>query len=86
MSELITALAFASALTALFTFRYSVPAWAVALYFVGFAALDYVVQGLILPPGTFPDELAWVLFAIAALFVVAGVIRRRFSPPGEGEL
>ncbi len=74
------AIAFASALTAIFAFRYRARLWVLAAYFAGFAGLEYGAQGLVLPRGALPPETAYVLFFIAALFVIAGRIQRRLAP------
>ncbi|MCA9607120.1 MAG: hypothetical protein KC619_16050 [Myxococcales bacterium] len=85
MHEVLNALAFASALTAIFAFRFRARPWVLGLYFAGFGAIEVVAHRFVLPEGTFPPETAWVLFVIAALFLIAGRIQRRFAPDdGEG--
>ncbi len=77
--EVLNALAFASALTAIFAFRFRARPWVLALYFALFAAIEITAQAFVLPEGTFPHETAYVLFVIAALFVAAGRIQRRLE-------
>ena len=74
-----SALAFASAFTALFAFRFRMKAWVIGAYFAGFALLEYVIQAFFLPEGAFPKEATLVLFGIAAIFTALRYAQKRFT-------
>jgi len=82
--EVLNAIGFASALTAIFAFRFRAKPRVLVGYFALFATIEGIGQRFVLPEGTFPPETAYVLFLITALFVIAGRIQRRLAPDDEG--
>ncbi len=81
MLGLVVAVSVASAFTALFAFRYR--NWQrpklLAVYFLGFAALEWTAGRLLLPEGALGIEVAIVCFALAVLFGGATVVARRIE-------
>ena len=73
LTTLVVAGSIATALTAVFAFRFR--AWKaprrLVAYFSIFFVIELVAERLVLPPGTLGLEVALVFFAITILFVVA---------------
>lgn len=72
---------FALCATTIFAFRFS--AWGeparLARYFVFLMAIEWLGERYVLPPGALGPEIAFVYLAIAALFGIAALIRRRLG-------
>ncbi len=80
MLGLLNAVAFGSALTAIFVFRFSVRRpTVVAAYFAFFAGLEWVAQTFFISVGAIPVELPLILFGIAVLFAVATIVANRLE-------
>lgn len=83
MHALISALSFASALTAIFAFRFSPTRRTLVIYFVVFGSIEFAVHTAFLPEGAVPIEAAMVLFGIAAIFVPLTYARRRWDAAAD---
>jgi predicted membrane-bound mannosyltransferase len=80
MVSVFNAIAFATALTALFAFRFRVHRpRTLGIYFAFFATLEATVAHHFLPEGAVPPVTAVVLFGIAALFGVGVFVLRRLE-------
>ena len=87
MTTIVISLSIASALTAIFAFRfrtYKTPR-VLAAYFTGFFLLELLAEKLVIPPGLLGLEVAWVCFAIALLFVVATLATRKLESDTEDD-
>lgn len=81
MDGLLVALGFASALTAMFAFRFPgtrKPRILVA-YFVIFGTLESIAHVFFIEEGAIPVETAFVLFGITALFGIAIMVVSRME-------
>lgn len=77
MFGLLNGIAFATALTVIFAFRFQERRrWALAAYFALFATIEGFVHTQ-LPEGAVPPITAIVLLFIAALFLAANYVLRR---------
>jgi hypothetical protein len=81
MTEIINAFSFASVLTALFCFRYSL--WVrprhLAIYFTFFFALEVVLEKFFLPPGAIPIAAAWICFFLTAVFIAVSFLSYKYE-------
>ena len=77
---LMSALSFASALTAITAFRFQMKPSMIVAYFTGLAVLEGVAHVFFLPEGAIPIEATFVLLGITGLFIVTNLVLRRFAP------
>jgi hypothetical protein len=79
MQSILNPVAFAILLTSLYVLRFR--GWQrpgrVGLYFLFFAALEFVATRFFLPPGAFGPGLGWLCLGLSAPVLIAAYLVRR---------
>jgi hypothetical protein len=81
MASVVVPFSIALLLTSLFAFRFRY--WdrprVLAVYFLGFFALEEIAQSWLLPPGAIPIEVAYICLPLAAVFIGMTFVARRLE-------